>query len=73
MVPLDDSEAAITAAQDANDHMLGQFADPVCTSEFDLADADHGHFPESMYKRFDRTKLDFSPDEWAIIKGSNDL
>ncbi len=30
VVPIDDSPAAIEAAQDANDQMLGQFADPIC-------------------------------------------
>jgi beta-glucosidase len=26
-----------------------------------------------MYKRFDRTKLDFTPEEWAVVKGSNEF
>ncbi|BEJ12828.1 hypothetical protein CspHIS471_0300020 [Cutaneotrichosporon sp. HIS471] len=63
VVPIDDSPSAIEAAQDSLDQMFGQFADPIY----------HGYFPESMYKRFDRTKLNFTPEEWAIVKGSNDF
>lgn len=63
VVPLDDSPEASKASADVIDYWLGLYADPLY----------HGRFPESCIERFGPHKLSFTDEQWALIKGSNDL
>jgi beta-glucosidase len=62
VAPIDDSPAAAAAAQQAIDHQLGMYAEPIYC----------GRFPATVLARFG-DRLQFSESQWALIKGSNDL
>ncbi|KAF4613289.1 hypothetical protein D9613_010794 [Agrocybe pediades] len=62
-MPYDDSPANVDAAQHALDFAIGWFADPVYL----------GFYPPYMREVLGNRMPDFTPDEWAIVKGSSDF
>ncbi|KAG8798749.1 Beta-glucosidase 1B [Serendipita sp. 398] len=62
-VPYDNSPENIAAAQQALDVAIGWYADPVYL----------GFYPYHMKKMLGDRLPDFSPEEWALVKGSSDF
>jgi len=53
----------VTAAQQALDVAIGWYADPVYL----------GFYPDHMKKMLGDRLPEFSPEEWALVKGSSDF
>lgn len=62
-VPYDNSPENIAAAQQALDVAIGWYADPVYL----------GFYPDHMKKMLGNRLPDFTPEEWALVKGSSDF
>lgn len=62
-VPYDNSPENIEAAQHALDVAIGWYADPVYL----------GFYPDHMKKMLGDRLPDFTPEEWALVKGSSDF
>ncbi|PPR01069.1 hypothetical protein CVT26_016016 [Gymnopilus dilepis] len=62
-MPYDDNPENIDAAQHALDFAIGWFADAIHL----------GHYPPYMREVLGDRMPDFTPEEWAIVKGSSDF
>ncbi|KAF9045018.1 glycoside hydrolase family 1 protein [Panaeolus papilionaceus] len=62
-MPYDDSPENVAAAQHALDFAIGWYADPIYL----------GFYPPYMREVLGDRMPDFTPDEWAIVKGSSDF
>ncbi|KAF8179838.1 beta-glucosidase [Pholiota molesta] len=62
-IPYDDNQANIDAAQHALDFAIGWFADSIYL----------GFYPPYMREVLGDRMPDFTPDEWAVVKGSSDF
>jgi len=62
-MPYDDRPENIDAAQHALDFAIGWYADCIYL----------GHYPPYMRQVLGNRLPDFTPDEWAIVKGSSDF
>ncbi|KAF9476097.1 beta-glucosidase [Pholiota conissans] len=62
-MPYDDNQANIDAAQHALDFAIGWFADAIYL----------GFYPPYMREVLGNRMPDFTPDEWALVKGSSDF
>ncbi|PPQ65081.1 hypothetical protein CVT24_003035, partial [Panaeolus cyanescens] len=62
-MPYDDSPENVAAAQHALDFAIGWYADPIYL----------GFYPPYMREVLGDRMPDYTPDEWAIVKGSSDF